>query len=401
MAIEDAFAQWLQELLEKEGFVVKMMPRHRHADVLVRRAYWTEDHLWVRLQIKTDGGLQDDDETPKPVDQHGRWYDTFQYGAVKGTGKTKALVPADRMLVVLGMRRGHTYEEVLAAEYALWCVDGGRIASDEMNTSATPGDDALTLASLDADCPEEMRQPCTIEQLVACIDRANEPGSVFPPTTYDAAFLDVKEPNHRKKMMLMLCMQQALDPGMTYTEGNSPVIDCLFRGDPSHVSSVSPLTGAIPLNHTKKGKEGTPFDRADGIQCVAGGFVLKSIDRYFLFLATLSLDVLLENGVFSDGPKAVTCTCPSLHLLPQYEEWVRGKARAYQKHGWRDDPRNTLGHPIEIKPSGRLSKALLDEHAHPSPRPDKHPSDADIARHRAGGGLISSHFASGAGPSGA
>ena len=153
--------------------------------------------------------------------------------------------------------------------------------------------------------------------------------------------------------------------------------------------------------------------RGDGsverwVDQVVGAFLLKSDKTFYLFYATLSRDVLLKNRVFGDmqHPKEervhAETTSVNIHLNTIYNVWVKGESKA-QRGTWQKRKENMFKPPVVITPMDKLPLYLLDEIAHPSPKPQNKPSEERMAQHRAdcaGRNTLTSYFSSGAGPSG-
>ena len=231
--VEDAFVQWLAPKLEALGFEFVIMREFRHADVLVRRPEWPED-MYVRIQAKADGGVKKDGKTPKPERARAQFHHAFGYGAVQRvrtvTQRDKKkkgamievqkpgrvdVVPEHRMLMLGGCKRAKTMDALATKDYHVWCFDGSFVNTDCL--SARP--DPLRTAS------HGLRNPATGErikhgdhgalrvrsmaQVAERIDAAFA-DATFPKTSLVAAMLDVELAHHRKEMVLLLCLQQAL-----------------------------------------------------------------------------------------------------------------------------------------------------------------------------------------------
>ena len=360
--VEDDLVQWVVPLLEAHGLVVRVMEELRRTDVLVRRAEWTKEDEWVRIQVKADSGVQEDGTTLKSVHALISFAHCFGYGAGEGTLKNTD----HRMLMLCGALRRSSLED--SVSYNVWCFDGTLIKSNGLAVSKIVGND--TLGPL-TDCATTAdKRPCSLDEVVARIDHAHANPS-FPTTTLDAAFVDVVQEQQRKEMILMLCLQQKTkDKDLTFPTGNSTSIDCTFRGQPTQCKTYDVAGATAHCDHCFRGVDNEPYDSRDGIKLLVEFFLVRQrkTDTFHLFYAQQTVEDLVANEVFTDvdNGKKHFSTKISPHLPEQYQKWVFGRTHE-TRVAWLKEDKNAFKYAGQVKPDHRLTLAMLHEVAHTSP----------------------------------
>ena len=362
--VEDDLVRWVGPLLEAHGLVVRVMEEFRRTDVLVRRAEWTKEDEWVRIQVKADSGVQEDGTTLKSVNARIKFADCFGYGA----GQSDAENAKHRMLMLCGARRVEGASLEGPVSYELWCFDGTLVDGETLAVSTIVGND--TLGKLKGRATTADKRSCSIEEVVERIDQAHTNPS-FPTTTLDAAFVDVPQEKHRKEMILMLCLQhKTIDKDLSYPTGNSTSIDCTFRGEPTQCKTYDVAGATAHCSHRFRGVEHEPYDSSDKIKLLVEFFLVRQrkTDTFHLFYAQQTVEDLVANEVFTDvdNDKKHFSTRISPHLPEQYQKWVFGRTHE-TRVAWLKEAKNAFQKPLQVKPDHRLSLAMLHEVAHTSP----------------------------------
>ena len=379
--------QWLAPKLEALGFEFVIMREFRHADVLVRRPEWPED-MYVRIQAKADGGVKTDGKTPKREDSQAQFHHAFGYGAVQRvrivTQRDKKkkgemievqkpgrvdVVPEHRMLMLGGCKRAKTMDALATKDYHVWCFDGSFVNTD-----------CLSLDQTHFHRLHGLRNPATGErikhgdhgalrvlrmaQVAERIDAAFA-DATFPKTSLVAAMLDVELAHHRKEMVLLLCLQQALRKLSTsevvaFLTGNQTAVDCLIDALGSQFKSYNFNKRCAHFCHRVKGVTDVAYDVRDGIHWFVTGFLVRCAGRYFFFYARETWKDMLANGRITDLENGKTDSNNgfSPRMPDKYHQWLWGETKTQL-----DTQLNPFARPIEIfyDKDVALTKALLDE----------------------------------------
>ena len=377
-AIEDAFVKWIKPLLEEHDFVVVVMEEFRAADVLVRHLSWP-DETYVRIQAKADGGMHLDG-TPKALTATPHFKSTLGYGAMMNSdGQTLSDMPG-RMLMLCGVKRvkhDSTAAEVVAAPYMLWCVDGTQVNNNRLNVSVVAKGSTLgPLRNYPTSGCAERASPVSVKSVVACIHNAYSDAD-FPKTTYLAAMLDVKRDTQRKELVLMLCLQRACDPSLSFPVGFQTAIDCLFLQKDTQFKTINVDTRSAGCSHTVKGEQNVPYDVRDGIALFVAGFLLQHNEpekppRFFFFHAMETGADMLNKDRFTDiaNGKHTASTGFSPRIPEKYYNWIYdSKCKSYESKllPFKD--------PVEVFARGALTERLLLEVAHVAANPAAMPMD--------------------------
>ena len=183
-------------------------------------------------------------------------------------------------------------------------------------------------------------------------------------------WLDMRDKSQRKEMAGMLAMEQVGE--VKYPEGYSTAVDCLFRGQPTQVKTYNPKKESLSIVRGSGGANKRPYSSADGIQQLVELVIVKSGEAFYLLYAMQQLEALIEHGVFAhgDSPGNKSISVP----LGRYKEWLTGKGYRGAESSWLLGQEHGFRHPVRLRETDYLSRALLEEVAYTAKHPEWMPA---------------------------
>ncbi len=186
-------------------------------------------------------------------------------------------------------------------------------------------------------------------------------------------WLDMRGKNQRKEMVGMLAMEQVGE--VKYPAGCSTAVDCLFHGQPTQVKTYNVGDGRgngnADIVRGSGGANERPYSSADGIQQLVELVIVKSGEAFYLLYAMQQLEALIEHGVFAHGDSrgSKSISVP----LKDYKEWLTGKRYVRTDFPWLLDKEHGFRHPVRLRETDYLTRALLEEVAYTAKNPELMP----------------------------
>ena len=351
-SIEDEAMGWLEERLEGwfPDIEIEVLPELRHADFAVRFKDWPE-HMYLPVQLKSDGRYLAE-RVPKAnnTDQN-----------PVGIAKFKHCEGYENLLMMFVKTR-------IEAEIdyrTLWWAWGeqvkkrtGETVCGEQTSKTTPQQRSGRLGNIDPS-PEPLLSFDSAPMELYTMMRNPGPARL---QSFREIWLDVRDENQRKEMAGMLAMEQVSE--VKYPKGYSTAVDCWFLGQPTQVKTYNAKWGAASSGHGDK----RPYSSADGIQQLVELVIVKSDEAFYLLYAMQQATALIEHGVFAHGDSRGKSEIRV--PLGRYRMWLTGKRYVSTNFPWLLDSEHGFRHPVRLRETDYLSRALLEEVAYTATNPE-------------------------------